>query len=367
MTELLVLCRTMMNSTAQLISPINSDSSVLPSPAQLVEAGLPAWHSAAEPAFPLQSPDMETVLALPVQRTKQRPRYTDWQKEMMALLYALADGPESLEWLRKRIGLSSRSKLHNMASRDKYTRKFQGEAYDPQNDATLLDRRMDPATTVFDQDFDEHLERSFSKKQTLAQIAFFRGYTEIAAAYRARQLGLRRPAQYWDLRYVCRWLGVSKGELEVIGRPVGLKILACCNRRGKIGIWLVDAETLAATLAQKGVAAKLASERRADKFFIREVIEASLSVKQGIDTWEPCPWISFAHTSLNPYCEVSMGMHYNGQDPAIRTSYYPEQLQPHLIHLCDVNAPAPNLADPEREAMRLKLLGNGIDVHSLDR
>jgi hypothetical protein len=319
----------------------------------------------ANPPFPLQSPDLETLLALPVQKTKQRPRYTDWQKQMLEIYYALAGSgvPENLEWLRKRIGLSSCSKLHNMASRDKHTRRFQENAYSPNEDWSLLDYRMDPATTTFDEDFDKHLKHSFGKRQSLAEIAYFRCYTEIAAAYRARQLGLRKPCQYWDLRYVCRWLGLSKRDLETIGRPVGLKILACCNRRGSVGIYLVDAKSLASTLARPGLIDKLVEQRNADQFFIREVIEAALSVKQGIAEWETCPWISFAHTSLNPYCEMSMGLSYNGDDPTIRTSYYPEQLQPHLIHLCDRYAPRPNPADPEREQMREIRRGRALDVY----
>jgi hypothetical protein len=321
----------------------------------------------ATPPFPLQSPDQETLRALPVQRTKQRPRYTDWQKQMMATYYALAGSgvPENLEWLRQRIGLSSRSKLHNMASRDQHTRRFQENAYNPNEDWSLLDHRMDPATTTFDAEVDAHLMHGFGKRQSLAEIAFFRCYTEIALAYRARQLGLRKPCRYWDLRYVCRWLGLSKEQLEVVGRPAGLKILTCCNKRGKVGIYLVESKSLASTLARPGLIAKLVEQRNADQFFIREVLESVLSVRQGVDEWEPCPWISFAHTSLNPYCEMSMGLAYDGSDPTIRTSYYPEQLQPHLIRLCDVNSPPPNPADPVREQMRADLRGRALDVHAL--
>jgi hypothetical protein len=352
----------MMNST-QLLTPVNSSTDAAPAPEQLSAAGLPAWPSPAFPAFPLQMPDAETLAALPIQRTKQRPRYTDWQKDMLALYYSLADGPESRDWLSPRVGLSSRSKLHNMASRDQKTRRFQEGAYRPSEDVTQLDRRMDPATTVFSEDLDNHLRRSFSSKQPLADIAFFNCYTEIAAAYRARQLGLRKPCQYWDLRYVCRWLGISKAELEAIGRPKGLKVLACCNKRGKIGIYLVEARTLADTLAREGVAAQLVELRNADKFFIREVIESALSVAQGLAEWEICPWISYAHTSLYPYWEMSLGMSYDGSDPAIRTGFYPENLLPDRIHLCDASSPPPNPADPEREQMRAQRRGRGIDAH----
>lgn len=352
----------MMNSSA-LLNPINSTSDQAPSPEQLSAAGLPAWPSPAQPAFPLQTPDAETLVALPIQRTKQRPRYTDWQKDMLALYYSLADGPESRDWLSPRVGLSSRSKLHNMASRDQKTRRYQEGAYRPSEDVTLLDRRMDPATTTFSSDLDEHLRRSFSTKQPLAEIAFFNCYTEIAAAYRARQLGLRKPAQYWDLRYVCRWLGVSKEELEALGRPVGLKVIGACNKRHKVGIYLVEARSLASALARDGVAKQLLEVRGADMFFIREVIEAALSVKQGLATWEDCPWVSYAHTSLYPYQEMSLGLSYDGSDPAIRTGYYPEQLQQHVVHLCDSNAPGPNPLDPVREQMREQRRGRGLDAH----
>lgn len=300
-----------------------------PTVAEITAAGLPTWHSMTTPPLPLQAPDVHTLEAIPIQKSRQRPRYTDWQKLMLAIYYSMVDSSEDLQWLCDNIGLSNRGKAHNMASRDELTRKFQTQSYDPGADWTLLDYREDPATTVFEETTDDHLRRTLNKRQTLAQIAFFRCHTEIALAYRARKLGLRKAARYWDLRYVSRWLNVSKSDLEAIG----VKILPIANRRGRVGVYLVETHSLAAALSKNGMYQRLITHRDSDKFFIREVIESSVQVKQGVAEFESCPWISHAHTSLNAYCEGSFGMHYDGSDQYISQSFTPEKLDPKRVHL----------------------------------
>lgn len=178
--------------------------------------------------------------------------------------------------------------------------------YDPRRDPARLLERESFTDTVFSQRDDEYLRQHWGE-QFIEQIAFMRGHTETAIMWRARQLGLRQPVQYFDVEKVTAWLGIDQETLVRLGQPVGLKIHECCDQHHRVAIRLVEAVALARMLVRDGLFKELLARRDADEFFIREVIGSVADVRAGRQSFAH-RWVSHGQTCLNPYSGASFGL-----------------------------------------------------------
>lgn len=174
-----------------------------------------------------------------------------------------------------------------------------------------------PALTVFTGAVDHYLRRHFGR-QSCSQIAQRVGHTETAVLYRARHLGLRRPARHWPADRVEAWLGLPPTQWPQL-RLEGLDLFDIRNAGGRREL-LVSATSLARWLVRGNRwMARVAGG--ADEFFVRELLESSLSVQRNRTPWESCAFLSAEHVCMNPlaassalYC-ANNDRHAAGEDP----------------------------------------------------
>ena len=218
----------------------------------------------------------------------------------------------------------SLQKLYNLASRLEATRghsnthvdwvgEGETEAYDAKNDTSRLLMREDPDTLEWTESDDRYLREHWGKTW-IEQIGYFLQKSEIAIAYRARTLGLRNVPKYWDVEKVAAWLGMEVKEVTMLLPHKGLEIRPCCDANGRLKITLVSTMSLARVLVKDAFWKVLVDRRNADRFFIKDVIESVAALQDGDATWEPTPWVSHGHTSLNPFSETCFGWFYDGYD-----------------------------------------------------
>lgn len=197
--------------------------------------------------------------------------------------------------------------------------------YLPGEDHARLLLREVPALTVFTVADDRYLCRFFGR-QPPSEIAYRIRHTETAVLYRARHLGLRRPARHWPAERVEAWLGLSPTEWPSL-RLEGLDRFEIPNRAGDRCELLISATSLARWLVSGNRwMARVAGG--ADEFFVRDLLESSLSVQRNHTPWESCAFLSAGHVCMNPLASSSWGLfctnsdkHAAGEDPkcAVRT------------------------------------------------
>lgn len=178
----------------------------------------------------------------------------------------------------------------------------QRRRYNPEDEQRLLRKREDPRTTTFTSEDDKWIIRNYERMDVVA-IAIARNHSETAILYRARKLTvqdkgpdgelleprpLRRAAVGYPLARVAAWLGspdepMSDEELDGL-RAAGMDVRVMRDRNGQVEHEWVMARSLAPILEKVG--AKLITERGADAFFIKEVLETEaeiVALQQQID------------------------------------------------------------------------------------
>lgn len=261
---------------------------------------------------------MTTSLPLAPARQK-RERYSAHLKNEVRRRYPLCQSIDDKQALADALGIDSLHKLYNLASRIGVTRPSVNSpahnvrrSYEPRHDATRLALREDPSSTTF-ADTDDLYIRTHYGRQHVEEIAYLLDHTETAVMYRARQLGVRKPVWFWELRKVLAWLNLSEAELRELGRPVGLEIYHCQDRFGSLCVGLVDAPSLARTLLHQGNWRRLVGEQNADRFFIREALQAEVDVRNGAER-EQTHWVSHGRTCLSPLAGAAFGWFDDGTD-----------------------------------------------------
>ena len=252
-----------------------------------------------------------------------RAQYRPAKKAAVALKYPLCRTPEDRDRLARELGIESRQKIYNLASRLEATRPHANSqqeltsdvGYDPTKDTTRLFLRDDP-DRPWSEDDDRYLREHFGRT-FIEAIAVFLNRSETAVAYRARKLGLRNVPKYYDAGKVAPWLGLSLQDFFLLEK-VGLEIFPCTDRHGRLRITLVSTTSLARVLLYKRLWKWLVDRRDADLIFIlifiRDVLESIAELQKGKAIWEPNPWVSHGHTCLNPFSEACFGWFYDGND-----------------------------------------------------
>lgn len=268
------------------------------------------------------------------QKKATRAQYRPAKKAAVALRYPLCRTPEDRDRLADELGIESRQKIYNLASRLEATRPHANSqqeltsdvGYDATKDTTRLFLRDDPENLVWTEDDDRYLREHFGRT-FIEEIGVFLNRSETAVAYRARQLGLRNVPKYYDVRKVAPWLGLSLQDFFLLER-LGLEIFPCTDRHGRIKVTLVSTTSLARVLLRGRLWKRLVDKRDADLIFIRDVLESIAELQKGKAIWEPNPWVSHGHTCLNPFSETCFGWFYNGNDDKMAG----EDLDPRDLH-----------------------------------
>jgi len=265
----------------------------------------------------------------------RRAKYTEEQKEAVRRRYPLARTLEEKRELAIELGMGEGAvhRLYNLASRLKATRTYDEWAqgpdvpeepsvarrYDAASDAERLRMREIPSETHFTRE-DDHYLKSYFGREAIEKIAFHRGHTEIAMLYRARILGLRRPALAWDVAKVSAWLGLEESDWPGLVRE-GVERIDLPDRRGRIPVTIVTATSLARWLTQGARWQRLVTQG-ADEFFCREILESTADVQRAAVGWERCRFLSAGHVCQNPWATCSLGLfcttndrHVAGEDP----------------------------------------------------
>jgi len=237
--------------------------------------------------------------------------------------YPLCKTPADRDRLASEANIDSRQKLYNLASRLMATRPHAGDdtdwsseesGYEPSDDLSRLYLRDDfsQREQMWSKDDRRYLTEHFGRTK-LEDIGFFLNRTETAVAYEARQIGLRNVPKYYDVRKVAPWLGITMRDLLLLSKR-GLELFPCTDCYGKLRITLVSTTSLARILTKDRLWKRLVDRYDADEFFIRDVVESVAELQKGTAIWEPNPWVSHGHTSLNPFSEACFGWFYNGYD-----------------------------------------------------
>lgn len=219
--------------------------------------------------------------------------------------------------------IASLDKLYNLASRIDATSPHVGgssnwtddEAYSAARDFTRLYLRDSFEDLAWTEDDDRLISDHFGRTriEDIAVLLGRFGRSETAVAYRARQLGLRNIPKHYDVCKVAPWLGLEISDLMMLKR-FGLEVFPCCDVKGEIKITLVSTTSLVRCLLLKGLWKRLIDKFDADEIFIRDLIESVISLQKKEAVWEPNPWVSHGHTSLNPYSEACFGLFFDGHD-----------------------------------------------------
>lgn len=269
-----------------------------------------------------------------------RAQYSDEIKALVKAKYPLCRTPADRDRLAKELGIGSRQKLYNLASRLLATRPHANSAnewigddddgYDATEDHSRLLIREDPDTLVWSKDDDRYLREHFGRSFRIEEIAFFLDRSETAVAYHARELGLRNIPKFYDVNKVKMWLGLSGSEVVKLWRAKKLDLYPCTDRHGKVKITLVSTTSLARFLLRHRMWKKLVDSprRRADKFFVRDILESIAQLHREEACWEPNSWVSHGHTSLNPFSESGFGWFFDGDDDKMAGHEPGHELEP---------------------------------------
>jgi hypothetical protein len=212
-------------------------------------------------------------------------------------------------------------KLYNLACRLGATRKptvaemLARRATDP----ARLELRDDPETLTWSCGDDRYLTQNW-RVFSIEDVAFQLNRSETAVAYRARQLGLRSVARFYEAERVVGWLGLhrddTRDELRVLDKLSYSLLHPITGADGTIVAELVSTTALYRLLleADEGVRAgdsnyaklrkllvqRILTERNPDMFFIKDVREGVAAVAAGEAAFEPSPWIGHGHTDMHP-------------------------------------------------------------------
>ena len=249
-----------------------------------------------------------------------RAQYTDEQKAAVSILYKLCRTPEDRDRVAADVGIGSRQKLYNLASRIDATRPHANsqqeitsdDGYNARLDTSRLFLRDDFTSVEWSEDDERYLREHFGRT-FIEDVGVFLNRSETAVAYKARTMGLRNVPKYYDVAKVSKWLGLKLSELIMLTKH-GLELFPCVNPEGKVEITLVSTTSLARVLVWKRLWKMLLAKHDADEFFIRDVIESIAELQKGDALWEPNPWVSHGHTCLNPFAGICFGLFYNGYD-----------------------------------------------------
>lgn len=261
-------------------------------------------------------PERLTPTTLPATASR-RTQYTDGQKQIVRTKYPQCRTLEDKEALAAEVGVSSVHKLYNLASRLGVTRTHDEWAkrpdevsdetgHDPITSPRRLQLREPFASTVFSATDDDFLRRNFGR-QTIEQVAYHRDHTVSAMLYRARHLGLRRPAKTWNADQVAAWLGIDEGSWARLAEE-GLVRHELTDRQGRPKLRVVATIVLARWLVTGNRWQRLVSEQHADEFFCREILESVASLQQRTVSWEECAHLSAGHTCQNSFASTSFGL-----------------------------------------------------------
>ncbi len=158
-----------------------------------------------------------------------------------------------------------------------------------------LPERSDFRTTVFSERDDQYLLHAFTLLP-VERIARQRGYSVAAILYRARQLGLRRPAAFWPLGQVAHSLGLPYAT--VLERP-GIERWQLDN-----GQWLIGSCSLVRWFTESW---DDLIEQGADEFLLHEVMESYHQLLALTTEYERCKYLSAEHVCMNPKAGLQYG------------------------------------------------------------
>lgn len=187
-------------------------------------------------------------------------------------------------------GSHSIERLYNLANRLGVTGRNS-----PMSESPVL--AQGEGRNDFTPEFDSYLRQEYGRRR-LDSVAFHHGYSEPAALYRARQLGLRHACPYWDLDKVAGWLGFKESELTA-----RVPLYPLPDRRGRRALTLV-ASTDLLTLLDSELAG-------ADPFFLLELREIR-ELLAGGELLGPT-WLSHEGLCLNPYA-MGFGLFMGEED-----------------------------------------------------
>lgn len=249
-----------------------------------------------------------------------RTHYSFEKKALIHAKYRTCKSTQDRERVVAEHDIGTIQKLYNLASRIDATRPHAGSTedwaadygYSAERDYTRLYLRDDPETLQWTADDDRVITEHFGKTK-IEDIGVFLSRSESAVAYRARELGMRNIPKYYDIKKVAPWLGIRVADVIKLEK-FGLEVFPCCNSRGKVTIILVSTTSLARALLYAGIWKRLVDKFDADQFFIRDIVESVIALQRGQAVWEPNPWVSHGHTSLNPYSSTCFGLFFDGQD-----------------------------------------------------
>jgi len=252
---------------------------------------------------------------------KNRAHYSLERKALIRAVYQICISPEDRARVLRVFNIKNRTQLYNLASRIGGTRPHTqsnnsavgNDGYDSSRDYTRLYLRDDPETLLWQED-DDRVMRSHFGRTKIEDIALFLDRAETSVAYRARELKLRNIPKYYDVKKVAPWLGITVSSLFEMKEKIGLELFPCCDSRGRVQITLVSTTSLARCLLLGGLWKRLVDRYDADEIFIRDIIESMISLQNDRAAWEPNPWVSHGHTSLNPYSSACFGKFFNGGD-----------------------------------------------------
>jgi hypothetical protein len=252
-------------------------------------------------------------------RIKTRTRYTRWQKQQVMLHYPECRTPEDRQVLADRLGIvdddgsPSIQKLYNLASRLGCTQGHDlSEREAIVTSEERLGEREDPETTVFSPSQLAYLKREFGRR-TLESISFHLEHTETAVLYQARKLGLRKPAQHWNILKVARWLGFEIDEFRRL-RAQGIDIYPLYDKSTppRLELELVSTTSLWRWL-RRPQTRRLLAGRNPDRFFLLELEETMRELVAAENEFERCAYLSHGHVCLNPRAG-SYGMYCTNTD-----------------------------------------------------
>lgn len=246
-----------------------------------------------------------------------RTQYTEEQRETVRTRYGLCRTIKEKEELAREVGIDSVHKLYNLASRIGVTRTNGEFAVRPDqpDDPSLerifadLDRyraRESFSQAQFSAANDDFIRRNFGA-QSIERISYHIGHTVSATLYRARHLGLRRPARYWDAEHVARWLCIDEDQWDALAEQ-GLVRHRLADRAGRVKLSVVASVAIARWLVRGNRWQRLIAERDADEFFCREIIESVADLQARATDWEACAHLSAGHSCNNTYSSTGFGL-----------------------------------------------------------
>lgn len=160
---------------------------------------------------------------------------------------------------------------------------------------------------------EDRLLREMFGRRTIEQIAGDLGRDPAALLYRARQLGLRKPARYWSSDQVEEWLRISPGSWAKIERE-GVDRHALTDQQGRVYSILVSSTSLGRWLLADNRWHLLVTRGGASQWFCRELMESLADLQARDAEWEACRFLSADHVCGNPWATTSRGLFCTNSD-----------------------------------------------------